>query len=126
MNEIRWRRPSKYEASCCIARRDDLGRFPVGWCSPDCLRRPSNLTHEAVHAAQHRTLDEHMDIYHRSPAWGIHRWRARHEVVAVLSVHLQDLHRDSGVALPERNVVAWLVIAHDQLHEHDRRQESVP
>lgn len=34
-------RPSiKDEAPCCAARRDSLGRLPIGYCGPDCLRRP--------------------------------------------------------------------------------------
>lgn len=31
---------SKDDAPCCQARRDDLGRPPIGYCSPDCVRRP--------------------------------------------------------------------------------------
>lgn len=33
-------RPTKDEAECCNARRDDLGRLPIGYCSPECVRRP--------------------------------------------------------------------------------------
>ncbi len=29
-----------HESICCLALRDALGRLPVGWCGPDCLRRP--------------------------------------------------------------------------------------
>jgi hypothetical protein len=28
------------EASCCVARRDPDGRYPIGYCAPDCQRRP--------------------------------------------------------------------------------------
>lgn len=46
---VRWLRrprsvaipPRKEEAPCCMARRDSLGRPPLGFCSPQCLRRPS-------------------------------------------------------------------------------------
>lgn len=34
------RPPSKELSPCCVARRDDHGRLPVGYCSPACLRRP--------------------------------------------------------------------------------------
>lgn len=30
----------KEDAPCCVARRDDLGRLPIGFCSPSCVRRP--------------------------------------------------------------------------------------
>lgn len=33
-------RPRKENAPCCVARRDELGRLPIGFCSPDCVRRP--------------------------------------------------------------------------------------
>lgn len=32
--------PRKEQAPCCQQRRDHLGRLPVGFCSPDCIRRP--------------------------------------------------------------------------------------
>lgn len=32
--------PRKEDAACCVARRDDVGRLPIGFCSPDCVRRP--------------------------------------------------------------------------------------
>lgn len=32
--------PRKELADCCQARRDSLGRPPIGFCSPGCLRRP--------------------------------------------------------------------------------------
>ena len=35
----RW--PRKTDVACCLATRDDLGRFQPGWCSPECDRRPS-------------------------------------------------------------------------------------
>lgn len=31
----------KEAASCCIATRDELGRFCIGYCSPSCMRRAS-------------------------------------------------------------------------------------
>lgn len=34
--------PVKEIAVCCVAQRDDQGRLPVGFCSPECLRRPIN------------------------------------------------------------------------------------
>lgn len=30
---------SKYDAPCCAAKVDDIGRYPVGYCSPGCERR---------------------------------------------------------------------------------------
>lgn len=33
-------RMTKEQAPCCLARRDRDGRLPVGFCAPDCLRRP--------------------------------------------------------------------------------------
>lgn len=33
-------RVSKYDAECCRERVDDLGRWPVGYCSEACERRP--------------------------------------------------------------------------------------
>jgi hypothetical protein len=30
---------SKYDAPCCTARVDAYGRFPVGYCGPECERR---------------------------------------------------------------------------------------
>lgn len=30
----------KEDAACCISRRDDQGRLPIGFCGPDCIRRP--------------------------------------------------------------------------------------
>lgn len=48
---IRWRQhqrdvavpipPRKEDAPCCQARLDELGRPPLGFCSPDCIRRPA-------------------------------------------------------------------------------------
>lgn len=32
--------PRKEQAACCVAERDKLGRLPIGYCGPDCLRRP--------------------------------------------------------------------------------------
>lgn len=34
------RRPSKDEAPCCNERRDSICRLPIGYCGPDCVRRP--------------------------------------------------------------------------------------
>lgn len=39
--------PRKEQAPCCMARRDALGRPPLGFCSPGCIRRP------AIWAAAH-------------------------------------------------------------------------
>lgn len=33
-------RPPKDEAECCNAKRDALGRLPIGYCGPECERRP--------------------------------------------------------------------------------------
>lgn len=33
-------RVSKYDAACCKARVDEIGRWPVGYCSETCERRP--------------------------------------------------------------------------------------
>lgn len=30
---------TKEESPCCAERRDELGRLPIGYCSPDCCRR---------------------------------------------------------------------------------------
>jgi len=32
----------KENSACCLSRRDEYGRFPIGWCGPDCERRPEN------------------------------------------------------------------------------------
>ncbi len=32
--------PTKESAPCCVAHRDALGRLPLGYCGPDCVRRP--------------------------------------------------------------------------------------
>jgi hypothetical protein len=32
--------PRKENAPCCVATRDDLGRYCVGFCGPTCVRRP--------------------------------------------------------------------------------------
>lgn len=34
-------RPRKEQAPCCLAHLDDLGRPVIGFCGPDCIRRPS-------------------------------------------------------------------------------------
>lgn len=34
--------PKKEKAPCCRARRDAVGRPPIGFCSPECIRRPEN------------------------------------------------------------------------------------
>jgi hypothetical protein len=31
--------PAKEQAPCCTEKVDDLGRYPIGFCGPDCLRR---------------------------------------------------------------------------------------
>ncbi len=30
----------KEDAACCVKARDELGRMPIGYCSPTCSRRP--------------------------------------------------------------------------------------
>lgn len=30
---------TKEQAACCNAKRDHLGRLPIGYCGPDCERR---------------------------------------------------------------------------------------
>lgn len=32
---------TKEQARCCQSRVDELGRPPIGYCSPECERRPS-------------------------------------------------------------------------------------
>lgn len=32
--------PRKENRKCCVAKRDDLGRLPIGWCGPKCEGRP--------------------------------------------------------------------------------------
>lgn len=34
--------PRKEDAPCCVAKRDVLGRLPIGYCGPDCVRRPAS------------------------------------------------------------------------------------
>lgn len=29
----------KEDAPCCVAQKDSLGRLPIGFCGPDCIRR---------------------------------------------------------------------------------------
>lgn len=36
--------PRKHEAACCVSKMDDLGRLPIGYCGPDCERRPKRQT----------------------------------------------------------------------------------
>lgn len=31
---------TKEQAACCSSKRDALGRLPIGYCGPDCIRRP--------------------------------------------------------------------------------------
>lgn len=33
--------PLKDEAPCCNSKRDSIGRLPIGFCGPDCVRRRS-------------------------------------------------------------------------------------
>lgn len=33
----------KEAAECCMSRKDDLGRPPIGYCSPECVRRPDKV-----------------------------------------------------------------------------------
>lgn len=37
--------PRKEDRTCCMARRDALGRLPIGWCSPECEGRPDQGLH---------------------------------------------------------------------------------
>lgn len=32
--------PRKNNAECCRAKIDSDGRLPIGFCGPNCLRRP--------------------------------------------------------------------------------------
>lgn len=32
--------PRKELAPCCVARRDQYGRLPIGFCSDGCIRIP--------------------------------------------------------------------------------------
>lgn len=34
--------PRKEQARCCMALVDEHGRPPLGFCSPECIRRPGN------------------------------------------------------------------------------------
>jgi hypothetical protein len=38
--ELRSAPISKDTASCCTSKRDSLGRLPIGYCGPECERRP--------------------------------------------------------------------------------------
>lgn len=40
--------PRKEEAACCVARADEYGRLPVGFCSPGCLRRRARDAQQGV------------------------------------------------------------------------------
>lgn len=31
---------AKEDAPCCAATRDQFGRYCIGFCSPECIRRP--------------------------------------------------------------------------------------
>lgn len=33
--------PRKSEAKCCLSRVDAYNRFPIGYCAPECERRPA-------------------------------------------------------------------------------------
>lgn len=35
--------PRKDAVACCLATRDGDGRLCVGFCGPDCQRRPANV-----------------------------------------------------------------------------------
>jgi len=37
-------RPPKETFPCCAATRDEYGRLCIGYCGPDCLRRPARRT----------------------------------------------------------------------------------
>lgn len=30
----------KEDAACCAATKDEYGRYCIGWCGPNCERRP--------------------------------------------------------------------------------------
>jgi hypothetical protein len=32
--------PRKEDCNCACGIKDELGRYPIGWCGPDCERRP--------------------------------------------------------------------------------------
>lgn len=32
--------PKKEDRACRCSEKDELGRFPIGWCGPDCEGRP--------------------------------------------------------------------------------------
>jgi hypothetical protein len=32
--------PRKEDRACCVSRKDRFGRYPIGWCSPECEGRP--------------------------------------------------------------------------------------
>ena len=43
---VTWHEPlpahtRKENADCCNAHRDTQGRHPIGYCSPECQRRPT-------------------------------------------------------------------------------------
>lgn len=38
-NEVTMLPLRKEDAPCCVSRRDENGRLPVGFCSPGCVRR---------------------------------------------------------------------------------------
>lgn len=33
-------KPDKRDVPCCAAKVDQHGRYPIGYCSPECERRP--------------------------------------------------------------------------------------
>lgn len=33
--------PRKSAVACCAATRDEYGRLCIGWCGPECERRPA-------------------------------------------------------------------------------------
>jgi hypothetical protein len=50
--------PAKGEAECCLSRRDEAGRLPVGFCSPGCARRPTNWPRPTGASAPPDTKEE--------------------------------------------------------------------
>ncbi|MEA2702109.1 MAG: hypothetical protein QOD63_54, partial [Actinomycetota bacterium] len=38
-----WVPARKEDAACCLAHRDEYGRFPIGYCGPLCSRRPPGI-----------------------------------------------------------------------------------
>lgn len=52
----------KEAAPCCVAQRDEHGRLPIGFCGPDCIRRPSRQAHTESLAGVTVEGDHHADL----------------------------------------------------------------